>query len=122
MSDDLLNSLTADLKPVSRWYVERRLLIGIGVGMAVSVVLVFLTLGPRKDLAAYDDVIQGQSGMAALNRTPQGEPRYFPMAFVDKYVGTMLGTMIIADDQSSAPTVKKMFMPSATHGSQPARK
>jgi hypothetical protein len=51
MSDDLLNSLTADLKPVSRWYVERRLLIGITVGMVISVILVFLTLGPRKDLA-----------------------------------------------------------------------
>ncbi|MNW01779.1 hypothetical protein D3C71_1974640 [compost metagenome] len=35
---------------------------------------------------------------------------------------TRCGTMIIAADHSSAPTVKKMFMPSAIHGSQPARK
>ncbi|MNR18538.1 hypothetical protein D3C85_1352710 [compost metagenome] len=35
---------------------------------------------------------------------------------------TRCGTMIIAADHSSAPTVKKMFMPSATHGNQPARK
>ncbi|MNE59496.1 hypothetical protein D3C80_1545930 [compost metagenome] len=35
---------------------------------------------------------------------------------------TRWGTMIMAADHSSAPKVKKMFMPSATQGSQPARK
>ena len=35
---------------------------------------------------------------------------------------TRCGTMIIAADQSRAPMVKKMFRPSAIHGSQPAMK
>ncbi|MNF98027.1 hypothetical protein D3C84_808740 [compost metagenome] len=44
------------------------------------------------------------------------------MAKISSGGSTRCGTMIIAADQSRAPTVKKMFRPSATQGSQPAMK
>jgi crotonobetainyl-CoA:carnitine CoA-transferase CaiB-like acyl-CoA transferase len=50
--------------------------------------------GPRGDRPAYDDIIQGESGIAALNRTASGEPRYFPMTFSDKFVGHMQASAI----------------------------
>jgi crotonobetainyl-CoA:carnitine CoA-transferase CaiB-like acyl-CoA transferase len=40
--------------------------------------------GPERDRAAFDDVIQGESGMAALNAGPDGAPRYLPMVVCDK--------------------------------------
>ncbi|HJU14838.1 MAG TPA: CoA transferase [Stellaceae bacterium] len=40
--------------------------------------------------AAFDDVIQGESGLAALNGAPGGEPRYVPMAICDKVCGHVL--------------------------------
>jgi len=50
--------------------------------------------GPRAERPAYDDMIQGESGVAALNRPPDGEPRYFPMPFVDKFVGYVQASAI----------------------------
>jgi len=43
---------------------------------------------------AYDDLIQGLSGMAALNAGPDGAPRYFPTVAADKITGHVLASMI----------------------------
>jgi crotonobetainyl-CoA:carnitine CoA-transferase CaiB-like acyl-CoA transferase len=43
---------------------------------------------------AYDDLIQGMSGMAALNAGPDGAPRYFPTVAADKITGHVLASMI----------------------------
>jgi crotonobetainyl-CoA:carnitine CoA-transferase CaiB-like acyl-CoA transferase len=40
--------------------------------------------------AAFDDVIQGESGLAALNGGVGGEPRYVPMVVGDKVSGHVL--------------------------------
>jgi crotonobetainyl-CoA:carnitine CoA-transferase CaiB-like acyl-CoA transferase len=40
--------------------------------------------GPYSGQPAYDDVIQGQSGIAALMAQMGGEPRYAPMILADK--------------------------------------
>jgi crotonobetainyl-CoA:carnitine CoA-transferase CaiB-like acyl-CoA transferase len=40
--------------------------------------------GPYSGQPAYDDVIQGQSGIAALMSEVAGEPRYAPMIIADK--------------------------------------
>ncbi len=37
-----------------------------------------------RDRAAFDDVIQGESGLAALNKGADGAPRYVPMVVSDK--------------------------------------
>ncbi|MGE5270940.1 MAG: CoA transferase, partial [Thiohalocapsa sp.] len=37
-----------------------------------------------EDRAAFDDVIQGESGLAALNGGTDGPPRYVPMVVCDK--------------------------------------
>lgn len=55
--------------------------------------------GFRKDSAraeapAFDDLIQGLSGLASLNAGPDGAPRYVPTVLVDKLTGHMLGSMI----------------------------
>jgi len=38
---------------------------------------------------AYDDLIQGASGLAMLQAGPNAEPRYVPMAIVDRIVGAI---------------------------------
>jgi len=50
--------------------------------------------GPQRDRPAYDDVIQGEGGFAALNASIAGEPRFVPMAICDKLVGQMLASAI----------------------------
>lgn len=50
--------------------------------------------GPLRDRPAYDDVIQGESGMASLGRMAFGEPRYFPSAVADKLCGQILAGSI----------------------------
>lgn len=47
-----------------------------------------------QEFPAYDDVIQGMSGLAVLNAGPDGAPRYFPTLMVDKLTGTWLMSMI----------------------------
>ena len=44
----------------------------------------------NRDRAAFDDVIQGESGLAALNGGRDGEPRYVPMVVCDKLCGHVL--------------------------------
>ncbi len=47
-----------------------------------------------QEFPAYDDLIQGLSGIASLNAGPDGAPRYFPMVMVDKLTGANLASMI----------------------------
>src|SRR6476646_9553191 len=50
--------------------------------------------GPERDRAAFDDVIQGESGLAAINGGPEGPPRYVPMVVGDKLCGYVLASSI----------------------------
>ncbi len=50
--------------------------------------------GPSRDRAAFDDVIQGESGLAALNKGSDGAPRYLPMVICDKLCGHSLASMV----------------------------
>jgi crotonobetainyl-CoA:carnitine CoA-transferase CaiB-like acyl-CoA transferase len=50
--------------------------------------------GPGRDRPSFDDVIQGESGLAALNGGAGGEPRYVPMAVCDKVCGHALAAAI----------------------------
>ncbi|MBV9824083.1 MAG: CoA transferase [Alphaproteobacteria bacterium] len=54
--------------------------------------------GPRRDRGAFDDIIQGESGMAAINAPQQGSdlgvPRYLPMAVSDKLCGHSLASAV----------------------------
>src|SRR6195952_4905696 len=47
-----------------------------------------------QEFPAYDDLIQGVSGIASLNAGPDGAPRYFPTVVVDKLTGATLASMI----------------------------
>jgi len=49
--------------------------------------------GVHRDRPSFDDVIQGESGLAALNGGG-GEPRYVPMAVCDKICGYVLASAI----------------------------
>ena len=50
--------------------------------------------GPNRDRPAFDDVIQGESGMADLTRRQHGEPYFFPMVIVDKFCGHVLASAV----------------------------
>jgi len=50
--------------------------------------------GLHRDRPSFDDVIQGESGLAALNGGAGGEPRYVPMAVSDKICGYVLASAI----------------------------
>jgi len=50
--------------------------------------------GPRRNDPAYDDVVQGESGIASLMAQSVGEPRYYPTVIIDKFCGYMLASAI----------------------------
>jgi crotonobetainyl-CoA:carnitine CoA-transferase CaiB-like acyl-CoA transferase len=50
--------------------------------------------GAYRNRPSFDDVIQGESGLAALNGGVGGEPRYVPMAVSDKICGYVLASAI----------------------------
>lgn len=50
--------------------------------------------GPFRDRPAFDDVVQGESGLAAINAAADGSPRYFPTVIVDKFCGYVLASSI----------------------------
>ena len=50
--------------------------------------------GPERDRAAFDDVIQGESGLASLNAGQDGAPRYLPMVVCDKLSGHVLASSV----------------------------
>ena len=52
--------------------------------------------GPWSGLPAYDDLIQGASGMAALMQKMHGEPLFFPAVLCDKLVGVAAVNAVVA--------------------------
>jgi formyl-CoA transferase len=50
--------------------------------------------GPYRDRPAYDDVIQGESGIAGITDLATGEPRYLPTVIADKFCGHILASSI----------------------------
>jgi crotonobetainyl-CoA:carnitine CoA-transferase CaiB-like acyl-CoA transferase len=50
--------------------------------------------GRYRDKPAYDTILQGSGGMAALHHRAMGEPRYVPMVVADKVVGLIAVQMI----------------------------
>lgn len=48
----------------------------------------------EQDKPAFDDSIQGRSGLAWLNRNQQGEPRFLPTILADKLCGHILSHAI----------------------------
>ncbi len=50
--------------------------------------------GPKKDLPAYDDLIQAASGLSDLFATPTGEARYAPTVMADKITGLMVSQAV----------------------------
>ena len=51
--------------------------------------------GRYKDKPAYDSIIQGASGLAAINNGGDGEPRFVPMVIADRTVGIMVANTIL---------------------------
>ena len=51
--------------------------------------------GPYRAKPAYDSIIQGSAGVAALYHRAVGEPRYLPMVMADKTVGLIAVQMIL---------------------------
>ncbi len=50
--------------------------------------------GRYRDKPAYDTIIQGSGGMAALHHRAMGEPRFVPMVVADKITGLIAVQMI----------------------------
>jgi crotonobetainyl-CoA:carnitine CoA-transferase CaiB-like acyl-CoA transferase len=50
--------------------------------------------GPNRDFPAFDDVVQGESGIAALMGQVNGEPRFYPTVIIDKLCGYVLASSI----------------------------
>jgi crotonobetainyl-CoA:carnitine CoA-transferase CaiB-like acyl-CoA transferase len=50
--------------------------------------------GRYRDKPAYDTIVQGSAGMAALHHRAMGEPRFVPMVVADKVVGLIAVQMI----------------------------
>lgn len=50
--------------------------------------------GPYRDKPAYDDVIQGESGIADMQYRTTGTPRYLPLVTVDKTCGVFLASAV----------------------------
>lgn len=50
--------------------------------------------GPLRNRPAYDDVIQGESGIVDLNLRAHGEARYLPTVIADKFCGHVLASAI----------------------------
>jgi crotonobetainyl-CoA:carnitine CoA-transferase CaiB-like acyl-CoA transferase len=51
--------------------------------------------GRYRDKPAYDTIIQGSAGVAALHHMATGEPRYLPMVIADRTVGLIALQMIL---------------------------
>ena len=51
--------------------------------------------GRYKNKPAYDSIIQGSGGTAALYHMATGQPRYLPMVFADRTVGLIAVQMIV---------------------------
>ena len=53
-------------------------------------------MGPYRDKAAYDDIIQAGSGLAALHMASRGAPAFMPTVLCDKLSGQAIAYSIIA--------------------------
>jgi len=51
--------------------------------------------GRYRDKPAYDSIIQGSAGIAALHHRASGEPRYVPMVVADRTVGLIAVQLIL---------------------------
>ena len=51
--------------------------------------------GRYREKPAYDSIIQGSAGIAALHHRVTGEPRYLPMVIADRTVGLIAVQMIL---------------------------
>ncbi|RPI43587.1 MAG: CoA transferase [Betaproteobacteria bacterium] len=51
--------------------------------------------GRYRNKPAYDAIIQGSAGVAALNHKAYGEPRYLPIVMADRTVGLIATQMIL---------------------------
>jgi len=56
----------------------------------------YRSTGPYADRPAYDDVIQGESGVAALFAERDGEPALVPSSFVDKSAACIAASSLTA--------------------------
>jgi len=56
----------------------------------------FGSAGPYRHKAAYDDLIQAASGVAALCSEVQGQPAYVPAAICDKLAGQAIAYSVLA--------------------------
>ena len=63
-----------------------RIIYGYGCG--------YLPGGPRENDPAFDDVVQGEAGIADLMLQSVGVARYLPTVIVDKFCGYMLASAI----------------------------
>lgn len=62
--------------------------------LVYAVALGFHPDGQYANRPAYDDVIQGLSGLAGLNARMGGEPQFMPMLFADKLCGVYLSSAV----------------------------
>ena len=62
--------------------------------------------GRYREKPAYDTIIQGSGGMAALHHRAMGEPRFVPMVVADKVVGLIAVQMIAMALYRAAKTGK----------------
>ncbi len=56
----------------------------------------FSEKGPYRDKAAYDDIIQAGSGLAALHVTARGAPAFMPTVLCDKLSGQAIAYAVMA--------------------------
>jgi crotonobetainyl-CoA:carnitine CoA-transferase CaiB-like acyl-CoA transferase len=63
-----------------------RIVYGYGCG--------YLPGGPRENDPAFDDVVQGEAGIADLMLQSVGQARYLPTVIVDKFCGYMLASAV----------------------------
>ena len=54
----------------------------------------YRTDGPNRNRPAFDDVIQGETGIASMMGRHDGQPRYIPMVMADKFCGYVLASAI----------------------------
>lgn len=66
--------------------------------------------GRNADKPAYDDIIQAASGIAALNKGAEEEPRYIPTIVCDKVSGMHLAMAVLAGIAHQARTGQGCFI------------
>ena len=79
---DLARQLSVDLAPVPQSWLPRRLLLGLGFGLLVSIVLVLAILGPRPDMmpAMQQHDVLGEIDLSAVARSHRRLCRRAPRA------------------------------------------